>query len=86
MPNPLHEPNYATFRAILIEARERNRLTQVEVARRLGKPQSYVSKYERGERRLDFVEFVVLAEILDLEPAKFFSDFINRRRDKTLLP
>ena len=64
MPNPLHEPNYATFRAMLIEARERNRLTQVEVAARLGRPQSYVSKYERGERRLDIIEFLDVAKSL----------------------
>lgn len=85
MPNPLHEPNYATFRTMLTEAREKTGLTQIDVAKRLGKPQSYVSKYERGERRLDFVEFVVLAEILDFEPADFFTDFMNRRRDKMRL-
>jgi transcriptional regulator with XRE-family HTH domain len=84
MPNPLHEPNYTTFRTMLIEAREKAGLTQVDVAGRLGKPQSYVSKYERGERRLDFVEFVLLAEILDLQPADFFSDFMNRRRNSAL--
>ena len=82
MPNPLHEPNYATFRAMLTEAREKSGLTQVDVAKRLGKPQSYVSKYERGERRLDFVEFVILAEILSIEATHFFSDFMNRRKDK----
>jgi transcriptional regulator with XRE-family HTH domain len=36
-------------------------LTQAEVAKRLGKPQSYVSKYETGERRLDVVEFLDVA-------------------------
>lgn len=79
MPNPLHEPNYRTFRTLLIEARERRGLTQTEVAQRLGKPQSFVSKYERGERRLDFVEFVVLAEILEIDVNAFVADFIDRR-------
>jgi len=69
---------------MLSEAREKNGLTQIEVAKRLGKPQSYVSKYERGERRLDFVEFVFLAEVLDINPADFFSDFSKRRRGKLL--
>lgn len=82
MPNPLHQPNYATFRAMLTEARERTGLTQMDVAKRLGKPQSYVSKYERGERRLDFVEFVLLAEILDLAPADFILEFMHRRSEK----
>ena len=79
MPNPLHEPDYRIFRTQLIEARERCGLTQTEVAQRLGKPQSFVSKYERGERRLDFVEFVVLAEILDLDISAFVADFIDKR-------
>ena len=75
----MHEPNYRTFRTLLIEARERRGLTQTDVAQRLGKPQSFVSKYERGERRLDFVEFVVLAEILEIDVNAFVADFIDRR-------
>jgi transcriptional regulator with XRE-family HTH domain len=39
-------------------------LTQTEVAVALGKPQSYVSKYESGERRLDLVELAELCEVL----------------------
>ncbi len=55
----------------MVEAREKAGLTQVEVAARLGKPQSYVSKYERGERRLDFAEFVELAEVLSVDVTEF---------------
>lgn len=80
MPNPLHEPNYQIFRAMLIDAREGAGLTQMDVAKRLSKPQSFVSKYERGERRLDFVEFVLLAEILDLDAHLFLTDFMSKRR------
>lgn len=54
---------YQRFRARLVQARKDAGLTQVEVARRLGKPQSFVSKIESGERRLDFVELRVLAQI-----------------------
>jgi transcriptional regulator with XRE-family HTH domain len=80
MPNPLHEPNYQIFRTMLVEAREKARLTQVDVAKRLGKPQSFVSKYERGERRLDFVEFVLLAEVINLDTEAFLADFMRQRR------
>ena len=80
MPNPLHDPNYQIFRAMLVGAREANGLTQVDVAKRLGKPQSFVSKYERGERRLDFVEFVLLAEVLDLDATAFLAQFVSKRR------
>jgi transcriptional regulator with XRE-family HTH domain len=43
-------------------------LTQADVAERLGRPQSFVSKYERGERRLDLVEFLSIADALSLDP------------------
>lgn len=71
MPNPLHRPQYDTFRSLLIQAREASGLTQMEVAQRLGKPQSFVSKYERGERRLDFTEFMELATILSIDVTGF---------------
>lgn len=75
MPNPLHRQQYDAFRTLLISAREASRLTQVEVAERLGKPQSFVSKYERGERRLDFTEFMELAAILSIDVGKFIEDY-----------
>jgi transcriptional regulator with XRE-family HTH domain len=50
--------------------RLRHGWSQKELAGKLGKPQSYVSKYETGERRLDFIETVRIARILDLEVIK----------------
>lgn len=76
MPNPLHDYNYAVFRTMLVAAREESGLTQVDVAARLGKPQSYVSKYERGERRLDFVEFIALSRTLGITPEAFLRKFM----------
>lgn len=52
-------------------AREEAGLTQVNVAEKLGKPQSFVSKYERGERRLDFTEFVELVDLLGIDIVNF---------------
>ena len=54
-----------------MEAREDAGLTQVDVARKLGRPQSFVSKYERGERRLDLVEFLEVAGALRMNPVSF---------------
>lgn len=71
MPNPLHSPEYAIFRRLLVQARLNAGLTQVEVAAKLRKPQSFVSKLERGERRLDVPEFVQLADVLGIEAAGF---------------
>ena len=44
-------------------------MTQSQLAARLGRPQSFVSKYERGERRLDVVEFLEVADALEIKPA-----------------
>jgi transcriptional regulator with XRE-family HTH domain len=58
------------LRLLLAEARRAAGLTQAQLARRLSKPQSFVSKYERGERRLDVSEFIEVAEALGLDAAK----------------
>lgn len=52
----LQTKRYRTFLGRLREARESAGLTQQEVATRLGRPQTWVSKCELGERRVDFVE------------------------------
>ncbi|MDA2935313.1 helix-turn-helix domain-containing protein [Acidobacteria bacterium AH-259-D05] len=62
---------YQEFLRRLKAAREEAGLTQVDVARRLKKPQSFVSKSESGERRLDPVELRYLAEIYE-KPLDYF--------------
>jgi transcriptional regulator with XRE-family HTH domain len=59
---------------LLIEARKAAGLTQVEVAQRLGKPQSFVAKYEGGERRLDVIEYVAVSEAIGISPAKLLAE------------
>ncbi len=56
MEKSIHTPEYAEFLRLLREARERAGVSQSELASRLGATQSWVSKCERGERRLDIVE------------------------------
>jgi transcriptional regulator with XRE-family HTH domain len=51
----------------LIDARETADLTQAELASRLNRPQSYVSKFERGERRLDVIEFFEVTRALRID-------------------
>ena len=64
----LHSPDYARFRAVLVDARHTAGLTQVQLATALRRPQSFVSKVESGERRLDVPEFVALARALRVDP------------------
>jgi transcriptional regulator with XRE-family HTH domain len=66
----VHTKDYDLFLDLLIKARKGASLTQAEVADRLRRPQSYVSKYESGERRLDVVEFLDLARAIGFDPAK----------------
>ncbi|MDH1363339.1 helix-turn-helix transcriptional regulator [Acinetobacter johnsonii] len=54
----IHDPRYQDLIQKLIELRESKNVTQVELAQRLGKPQSYVSKVEILERRLDVIELI----------------------------
>ncbi|MEC3978178.1 helix-turn-helix domain-containing protein [Amycolatopsis sp. H20-H5] len=56
MDKSIHSAEYRRLCAILRELRLEAVLTQVQVAERLDEPQSFVSKYEAGERRLDVVE------------------------------
>ena len=75
MANPLHSPDYLVFRELLVKAREDSGLTQVSVAEQLSKPQSFVSKYERGERRLDFTEFMDVALVLGIDIPQFVDTY-----------
>ena len=71
-------PSFATpylkLQRLLVEARQARGLTQSEVAAHLQVPQSFVSKYERGERRLDIVELLRILKILELD----IRDFLDR--------
>lgn len=60
----------------MIGARKAARLSQHALALRLEKPQSFVAKYEGGERRLDVVEFVAIARALGANPLKLMAEFV----------
>ena len=61
---------YEQFRTLLIKARKDAGLKQSDVAAKIGQPQSFVSKYERGERRLDVIEFFRVADAIGFDPIK----------------
>lgn len=71
----MRNDGHQRLRELLIEARKAADLTQAEVSKRLGQPQSFVSKYERGERRLDVIEFARVARALEIDPIRFLSTF-----------
>jgi len=73
---------YNQFRLLLVEARKQKALTQVELAKRLSKPQSFVSKFERGERRLDLIEFLEIARALGIDPSVLLKRLDGRKRSR----
>ncbi|RWA59010.1 MAG: helix-turn-helix transcriptional regulator [Mesorhizobium sp.] len=57
----------------MIVLRKVKGLTQEQVAEKLGRPQSFVAKYEGGERRLDAIEFLDVTAALDTDPCEILS-------------
>lgn len=67
MDKSIFSGDYALFLVLLSQARKDAGITQAKLAERLGETQSFVSKCERGERRLDIVEARLFCVALGLE-------------------
>lgn len=70
---PIYTPDYRRILAALRKAREDAGLTQAEVAAQLNRPQSFVSKCESGERRIDPVDLRIFARIYR-KPVSYFME------------
>ena len=80
----IHSTDQAAFCELMVGARKAAGLTQQTLARRLKKPQSFVAKYEGGERRLDVVEFIRISRALDADPLKLLAAFLGPAKGKPL--
>lgn len=69
---------YDIFLQNLISARKEANLTQQDLADALSKPQSFVSKYERKERRLDVVEYVIISQAIGINPCSIIQKIEKR--------
>ncbi len=74
----VHSPEQAAFGELMVSARKKAGLTQHQLARRLGKPQSFVAKYEGGERRIDVVEFIAIARAIGADPIRLMRTLVGR--------
>jgi transcriptional regulator with XRE-family HTH domain len=74
----LYERSYAAFTELLKEERKNAGLTQAALAKKLRRPQSYVSKYERGDRRLDVIEFIEVARVIGFDPHDFLRKLVSK--------
>ena len=70
LPKSIHTERHRQLRELLIATRKAAGLTQTIVAERLGKPPSYVAKYEGGDRRLDVLEYLDVAAAIGFDPCE----------------
>jgi len=75
MPKTIFSAGQEKLQRLLKSAREDAGLTQVALAKELKRPQSYVSKFECGERRLDLVELREICEALGISLVDFVKRF-----------
>jgi transcriptional regulator with XRE-family HTH domain len=78
MEKSVHTQEYAILLRLLREIRESASVTQVELGRRLGQTQSYVSKFERGEIRLDVIQLRAICGLLDTDLPTFIAKLEER--------
>ena len=76
----VEQREYVAVGRALAEARERAGLTQQELARRLRKPQSFVSSYERGQRRVDILELLRIVDVLASDPIEVVREIVRRAK------
>lgn len=84
MSRSTHHHHYQVLLLLLRELREGAGVTQSALGERIGNTQTFVSKFERGERRIDVVEFVELCEALEVDPAEAFSQFVALRKTTSM--
>jgi transcriptional regulator with XRE-family HTH domain len=74
----VHSSTQAAFCGLMVKARKAAGLTQHDLAKRLKKPQSFVAKYEGGERRLDVVEFLAVMRAIGADPIRILNALRKR--------
>ena len=67
---------------LLRDIRKQKGLTQGQLAKRIGSKQAFVSKYETGERRLDFLDLVAICDALVLSIVRFGERFEAARKNQ----
>jgi transcriptional regulator with XRE-family HTH domain len=78
MPKSTFTDAYKELIEVLRATRRDAAVTQIELAKRLEKPQSWVSNVEKGVRRVDVIEFYAIARALGADPFALLSDFMAK--------
>jgi transcriptional regulator with XRE-family HTH domain len=77
MQKSLKSTEYERLIALLVAVRKKADIRQQPLAKKLGKPQSFVAKYEGGERRIDLIEFIAIVRALGGDPVRLFREFVE---------
>ena len=81
MKKSTHTPHYGAVMVELVHMRKKAGLTQRQLAKRLGRENSFVWRIEKGERRLDLVEFFWVCNACSIDPSKVYSRLVSAFRD-----
>lgn len=74
MTKSIFTNNYQLLLQLLVTARKKSGITQQQLAKKLGKNQSYISKYENAERRLDIIEVIAISKAINFNPVELMND------------
>jgi len=80
----IYDRRYLVLVECLRAARQAAKVTQAELAERLGSDQTYVSKYEHAERRVDVIELRAICVALGLDFISFVEDFERALKEQRL--
>lgn len=78
MPNSIFSTGHHELVQIITDARKDSGLTQLQLSEKLGRSQSYVSNIERGQRRVDLLEFHAICVVLQRDPVEMFRETVQR--------
>ncbi len=78
MEKTIYTTEYAQLLELLREIREKANVTQTGLAERLGRSQSFVTKYERGDRRLDAIQLRTICLALGTDLVSFVAELERR--------
>lgn len=82
MPKSVFTDANAVVVEELVAARKAAGMRQQDLAQRLGKPQSFISRIEGGQRRVDVLEFYAIARAMKADPAELFAGIAKRLPSK----
>ena len=83
MRKSLKSPEYARLVGLLVAVRKEAGIRQQALAKKLGRPQSFIAKYEGGERRIDVIEFIAIVRALGADPVRLLREVMSATPGKT---